>query len=270
MKLMPLAMAAVLSVATASATAAAVQARAIEPIWPRGGIAERKLVGDGESVPENMFVEYANGKWIVWVLSSPVHGQTKALDFFSGTVENVTVKNPGGYADSFVDSRGATHKGTVSQAFYFKDPRPGGAIGSDVHVNVSSIDFGSGVPCEPELEVSERLSRDLKSVVWRKVILYPEPATSACPAGTWGSLIGTGMELRDGTMLIAAGNYVFRVGVDDLMPAGHAPHLHVVNESDVKRVIDLARGETVKDGSALLTERLRLSHTTASDYTEDR
>jgi hypothetical protein len=281
MKLMPLSVAATLSIGAAGAMAMADiparlesavnhhQSQTPGPTWPNSGVAERELVGGDDAWPENMFVEHANGRWTVWVLASPAHGQTKALDFFSGRVENVTVRNPGDYADAFVDSHGIEHKGTFHPVFNFKGPKPGGAIGK-VHVNVSSLKFDRGIACAPDIEVSERLSDDFESSIWRKVILYPDPYASNCPSVPWGSLIGTGLELRDGTMLVAAGKYVFRVGTEDLTPVGHAPNLHVVDESDIKRVIENAQGKDIKDGNAYLTEQLRLHTVAETEHTKDR
>jgi len=227
------------------------------PVWPSNGVAEREL-GDGkESWPENMFVEHSKGRWIVWVLLSPVRGQARAMDFFSGEVQDVTVKEPGGYNDSFVDSNGVAHTSSDEIAFYYKDPRPGGAIGS-VQVNVNSLRFDRAIPCRPRLHVSQRMSDDGMTVTWRKVLLYGDPASSTCPARTWSSLIGTGLELRDGTMLITGGKYVFRLREDDLSPVGRAPHLHVVDEADVKRIIDKAEGSGIRDANTFLAEQLRL------------
>jgi hypothetical protein len=220
-----------------------------------------------------MFVEDANGKRIAWVLASPGHGHTKALDFFSGRIENVTVQHLGGYADAFVDSLGITHRGTSHPVLYSKDPRPDGAIGNNVHVNVSSIQFNNNASCKPELNVSERSADDFKSTIWRKVLLYPGSSASGCPSAPWDSIVGTGMDLGDGTMLLAAGHFVFRVSVDDLSPVGASPDLHVVDESDVKRVIEGANGKKIEDGSAYLTESLglnrpKLSHASSPQKSE--
>jgi hypothetical protein len=251
-------------IAAALSMASAPAGSSTGPAWPNTGIAERQLVGSGDAWPESMFVEHTNGKRIAWVLASPGHGHTKALDFFSGRIENVTVQNPGGYADAFVDSLGITHRGTLHPVSYFKDPRPDGAIGHNVHVNVSSLQFGNSVSCKPELNVSERLSDDFQSTIWRKVLLYPGSSASGCPSVPWDSIIGTGMGLGDGTMLVPAGHYVFRVSVDDLSPVGVAPDLHVVDESDLKKVIERAKGKKIEDGSAYLTESLSLNQAALS------
>jgi hypothetical protein len=281
MKLMPLRAVALLSIAAAGSIAATERsvgadgpgaphfAVAAGPIWPSTGVAERELVGDNDSWPENMFVEHSHGKWTIWVLASPAHGQTKAMDFFSGEVQNVTVQSPGDYTDAFIDAHGVTHERAIRPAFPFKDPRPGGAMGNNVHVNVSLIEFDSSVGCGLSLDVSERLSGDFDSSVWRKVILYPEPRSSQYPRGNWESMIGTGLDLLDGTMLMAAGNYVFRVSVDDLAPVGSAPHLHVLEEADVRRVVDQAKGRKIEDCSAYLTEQLGLDRTTPHAITKD-
>ncbi len=67
------------------------------------------------------------------------------------------------------------------------------------------------------------------------------------------------MDLHDGTMLVTGGRYVFRVREEDLTPVGHALHLHVVNEADVKRVIDKAEAGDIDDAHGLLTDELHLN-----------
>ncbi|WP_429200087.1 hypothetical protein [Luteibacter sp. W1I16] len=227
------------------------------PVWPTNGIAEREF-GDGKKTwPENMFVEHSRGRWIAWVLVSPERGQAKALDFFSGEVQDVKVKKPGGYNDSFVDEKGATHVSNSVFDFHYKDPRPGGAIG-DVQINEDSLQFDELILYAPILDVSQRVSPDDDMVIWRKVPLYCDSFSSGGSCIGWASLIGTAMDLRDGTMLIAGGKYVFRVRQDDLAPVGRAPHFHVVDEADVQRVIDKAEGSGIKDAHEFLIEQLHL------------
>lgn len=226
------------------------------PRWPSNGIAEREL-GDGqETWPENMFVEYSKGRLIAWVIVSPNRGQAKALDFFSGEVQDVEVKNPGEYNDSFVDSEGKVHASTDD--FYYKDPRPGGSIGNYVQINEGSLQFDDRIPYKLWLNVSQRVASDYETVIWRKVPLYCESFSSGNQCRNWASMIGTGLELRDGTMLIVGGKYVFRVRADDLTPVGHAPNLHVRDEADVKRVIDKANRSGIRNAHVFLTEELHL------------
>lgn len=236
-----------------------------EPHWPDNGIAEREL-GDGENTyPENMFVEYANGQWHAWVIMTNLQGPTRALDFFSGEVlENVKVKEPGEYNDWFVDAHGIKHSYNTGVTFDYKDPRPGGALGDDsgvVQFNKDTFRFsdGSSACGLLNLEVTRRVALDYETVIWNKVPLYRNDwLPTICAGGTWGSLIGTALDLRDGTMLIAAGKYIFRVRLADMTPVGAAPHLHVVDEADLKRVFEGAKGKEVKDADAYLTEQLNL------------
>jgi hypothetical protein len=275
MKLNHLAMAAALSAAVVGSPAAygsgndadnmsapshdAHHAQVRAPEWPNNGIAEREL-GDGEDTwPENMFVEHEDGRWIVWVLMSPVHGPAKAIDFFSGEVVSAKVKKPGEYNDSFVDAQGITHKSVVHPAFSFKDPRPGGGLG-DIDFSGDTLTFGADVPCAPfDLKVSRRMASDDETAAWSKVPLYKtNPWPEACPGGVWDSFVSTALDLRDGTMLITAGKYIFRVRQADMSPVGEAPHLNVVDEVDVRRVMEQAAGGDIKDVCAHLTAQLHL------------
>jgi hypothetical protein len=235
-------------------------AQAREPHWPDNGIAEREL-GDGENTyPENMFVEYANGQWHAWVIMTNLQGPTKALDFFSGEVlENVTVKNPGDYNDSFVDAHGVTHKTVIHPAFDYKDPRPGGGLGG-IAFDGETLKLEGKFRCGAlYLDVSQRIAGDSDKVLWSKVPLYRNAAPSAdCPAGMWDSLVNTALDLRDGTMLITGDKYIFRVRLSDMTPVGAAPHYRVVEATDVQRVIEQAKGKDIKDASAYLIKQLHL------------
>lgn len=277
MKLSHVAMAAALSVATvgslnaygsgsdsdqtktAASTHDTPSTQVHEPHWPDNGIAEREL-GDGDNTyPENMFVEYSKGQWHAWVILTNLHGSAKALDFFSGNVVSAKVKNPGGYNDSFVDEHGITHKDVGDPVFDYKDPRPGGGLGG-IDFSADWLRFEAKVACAPlYLNVSRRMASDDNVILWSKVPLYKTyEGSKSCPEGVWNSLVNTALDLRDGTLLITGGKYIFRIRQSDMTPAGEAPHLRVVDEGDVKRVIEQAKGKDVKDASAYLTEQLDL------------
>ncbi|WP_429200088.1 hypothetical protein [Luteibacter sp. W1I16] len=227
------------------------------PVWPSNGVAEREL-GDGkESWPENMFVEHSNGRWIVWVLLSSNSDKSKAMDFFSGEIRDVKIKKFGGYIDSFVDSEGESHVSDSLLDFRCKEIGPGGTIGSVVF-NVSTLRFNREFAYAPILEVSQRISPDGKAVVWRKVPLFND-SPSDSPYSEWASFISRGMDLHDGTMLVTGGRYVFRVREDDLTPVGHASHLHVVEEDQVKRIIDKSEKSDIDDAHGFLTDELHLN-----------
>lgn len=228
-----------------------------EPVWPNNGVAEREL-GDGkESWPENMFVEHSDARWIVWVLLSSESGRSKAMDFFSGEIQDVKINKSDGDNDSFVDSRGTTHMSDGLLGFRCKEIGPGGVIGN-VTFNESSLRFNREIAYAPILEVSQRISPDGKTIIWRKVPLFEE-SPSDSPYSEWSSFMSRGMDLHDGTMLVTGGRYVFRVREEDLTPVGHALHLHVVNEADVKRVIDKAEAGDIDDAHGLLTDELHLN-----------
>ncbi|MGF6712725.1 hypothetical protein QFZ41_003689 [Luteibacter sp. W1I16] len=184
------------------------------PRWPSNGIAEREL-GDGqETWPGNMFVEYSKGRLIAWVIASPSHGQAKAIDFFSGEVQDVKVKNPGGYNDSFVDAKDATHRRNTSIDLDSMDSHSGGI--DTIRFDDGPLKFDQRIPYKPMLEVVQKLSPD-ETVIWRKVPLYCDSYSSDGSCRIWSSYIDTAMNLQDGTMLIAAGKYVIRVRKEDLM-----------------------------------------------------
>ncbi|HEY4294131.1 hypothetical protein [Luteibacter sp.] len=220
-----------------------------EPVWPSNGIAERQLGNGKETWPENIIVEYTNEAWNVWAIVSPVRGPSNAIEFFSGRVDDVMVTNPGGYNDSFIDSKCIKHSANTDRSFHFKDPRPGGAVGS-IHVNVDVLRFECENLCGPDIYVSE-LHNDSGGVLWRKVPFFLDE-------GELDSMIGTGIDMRDGTVIFIGGKYVFRVRQRDFTPVGGAPHLRVVDERDVIRVIDKANGKDIKDFDAYLTEELHL------------
>lgn len=228
------------------------------PRWPSNGIAERELGDDMDTWPENMFVEFSGGRWTAWVLLSPVRGQAKALDFFSGEVQDVEVKKPGGYNDSFVDAKGSRHASTDRIAFEYMNPGLGGGLGGIAFSN-SSLPVIEASVCGPlYLQASERVSED-GQVFWSKVPLYKtSQRSSSCPGGVWESVINTAIDLRDGTLLVTGGKYVFHIRKVDMSPVGSAPSLHVMAEATVRKVIDRAKGKDIKDASDYLTEELGL------------
>jgi hypothetical protein len=229
------------------------------PIWPNNGTAEREL-GDGEETwPESMFVEHINGRWTVWVLMSPGHGGAKALDFFSGNILSVTVGNPGEYNDAFVDEQGVLHRRANHPSFDYKDPRPGGGV-AGITFSGSAMSFDSPVGCASlYLSAAQRIASDHKTIIWSKVPLYKSNARpESCADGVWDSLVNTALDLRDGTLLITAGKYIFRIHREDMSPVGDAPHLRVVDEADVKRAVELSKELGIRDASSYLTQELEL------------
>jgi len=230
------------------------------PVWPDNGIAEREL-GDGDGTfPQNMFVEYTKGKWHAWVIMVNTQGPAKALDFFSGEVlENVKVESPGGYNDWFIDAQGLKHTDNTDIAFHYKDPRPGGGLGG-ISFDKDTLDSEAKFRCASlSLDVSQRLSEQGDQILWSKVPLYRKADSSPkCPEGVWDSLINTALDLRDGTLLITGGKYIFRVREFDMAPVGSAPHLHVIEASEVRRVLQKASDHDVTDIGIYLTKQLDL------------
>ncbi|SEW13456.1 hypothetical protein [Luteibacter sp. 329MFSha] len=227
-----------------------------EPVWPNNGIAQRE-VGNGEEWAENFIVEHVDGKWTAWAVARPAYGETKgkALDFFTGEVLEVTGELGEQYIDSFVDAKGVEHKDTSDKYFYFKDGRPGGAAGKNIDFSSPTIEVSRGPKQSVWLNTYQRRTEDHSRVIWSKVPMY---RCASCPDDDWASLLSTAIELRDGTMLISAGKYVFRVRTDDLSPVGEAPALHIFEESEVQRAIDDAKALQVQDVLGHVLKALRL------------
>ncbi|MDR6937866.1 hypothetical protein [Luteibacter sp. 3190] len=214
-----------------------------DPVWPDNGVAQREL-GDGTNWLEDLFVEHVGDEWTAWAVMRPPNGQTvgKAIDFFSGKVLDVTGDFDSQYVESFVDSEGVEHKQTLDRVFHFKDPRPGG--------RVLGVDFGASeltVPRgkKPSIDLTTyRRESEGGTVAWSKVPMY---RCVSCPLGCWDAFFGTALDLRDGTMLVTGGRYVFRLRADDFSPVGKAPGLHVFDEAEVQRAIEDAKARQVND-----------------------
>jgi len=82
------------------------------------------------------------------------------------------------------------------------------------------------------------------AIIWSKIPLYH---CVACTDIAWWASLSTAIDLRDGTMLVSGGKYVFRLRADDFTPVGKAPALHVLDEADVKRAIADAEARKVDD-----------------------
>lgn len=224
------------------------------PVWPDNGIAQREL-GDGEDSPDSLFVEYVGDKWIAWALIATKDGPTKAINFFTGEIIDVTVKMQLAYTGSFTDSRGVTHTTARHRGFHYKDPRPGGVLG-DIRFAHRNVDRPENIRSGPIwFDTYQRMSDDDTRVIWSKVPFYE---SNDFGRRGWDTLFGTALDLNDGTMLVSAGKYVFRLRQDDLTPVGSAPALHIVDESELLRVLDEAKGRVVEDGDTWLTEKLNL------------
>jgi len=227
-----------------------------EPVWPDNGIAQRE-VGNGEEWPENFFVEHVEGKWTAWAVARPPHGETKgkALNFFTGEVLDVTGDFDAQYIGSFIDENGVEHHDTSDKTFYFKDGRPGGAAGENIDFSSPELTIPRGDKHPIWLETYQRKNHDHTKVIWSKVPMY---RCASCSMDDWESFFSTAIELGDGTMLVSARKYVFRLRTDDFSPVGRADALHIFDESDVKRAIDGANARQVDDvfGDVLKTLHL--------------
>ncbi|WP_139206638.1 hypothetical protein [Luteibacter sp. UNCMF331Sha3.1] len=223
------------------------------PVWPDNGIAQRELGDDGWL--ESLFVEHVDGKWIAWAIMVPPHAQAKAINFFTGEVIDVTVKMQLTYTGSFIDANGVKHEETLHSGFHYKDPRPGGILGN-IRFAHRSVDRPENMSFGPIwFDTYQRMSDDDASVIWSKVPLYE---SNNFGRKGWDTLFGTALDLNDGTMLVSAGKYIFRLHQDDFTPVGSAPALHIVDESELLRALDEAKGQAIEDGDAWLTDKLKL------------
>lgn len=226
-----------------------------EPVWPDNGIAQRE-VGDGTNWLEDLFVEHVDGKWIAWAVMRPPNGETKgkALNFFTGEVLEVTGDFDGQYVESFIDAKGIEHRDTSDLVFHFKDPRPGGGLG-EIDFSAPYLEISRGSIPSIDLRTYRREAKGNGTVIWSKVPMY---RCARCPDDDWDAFFSTALDLRDGTMLVSGGKYVFRLRMDDFSPVGKAPALHIFEEVDVQRAIDDAKARQVDDvfGDVLKTLHL--------------
>jgi hypothetical protein len=245
-----------LSVFLFSACTAATSKRAM-PVWPNNGIAQRDFYGS------EMFVEKDEGKWRAWILSDTDKEYDEALDFFSGESYRVTLKyyENGYLSDEFIDQKGREHKVAKDTVhLHFDDPRPGGGVGT-VSFSGDELYFGKrNSYCSPELTIVMGVDPESpsKKKLWRKIPLYRDKAAKNCPSGRWMSLIGTSLDLGDGTFLATTEFNVFRLRMSDLSPVGVAPDLHVVDAEKVEAIIKSAEGKAIEDPNAYLSSQLDL------------
>jgi hypothetical protein len=215
--------------------------------WPRIDTAQRLFSG------EEMFVEKTSTGHVAWVLSMPGSSSAQALDFFGG--RTIPIK-PSFYPDGrskseFRDANGKLHRITTDEDYRFNGPAPGGTVivgdildGDFIDLSSESIWFHSpelNFHCVFGLDVTSRFkeAKSNRVVIWRKIPLYREVPSKACPHGAFQSLIGTALDLRDGTILVTTTtSLVFRLNKHDLSPAGDAPGLRIV---DAEKIEALAR-----------------------------
>lgn len=230
-----------------------------ESTWPSASTAERIFTDGNGSYPENMFVEEVDGRLRAWVLLSSKGAQTKALDFFSGTVFDVQRKAPGGHDYTFVDKNGVTHKGSESLGFFYSEAYRNRQV-NGLWLDGAVLDVGDVSPCLPiEFQVIRRRNKGGKTPLWSKVPLYSTSVPDTqCPDGIWDSEINTTLDLADGTMLITAGDYIFRVRQSDMSPVGDAPHLRVIEAGMLERAVRDLDGKQVRDATAFFSEKLGL------------
>jgi hypothetical protein len=211
--------------------------------WPRIDTAQRLFSG------EEMFVEKTSTGLVAWVLSMPGNSPAQALDFFSG--RTIPIK-PSFYPDGrskseFRDANGKRHRITTDEDYRFNGPSPGGTViigdildGDFIDLSSESIWFHSpevNFHCVFGLDVTSRFkeAKSNRVVMWRKIPLYREAPSKTCPGGVFKSLIGTALDLRDGTMLVTTTtSLVFRLNKNDLSPAGDAPGLRVVDAEKIE------------------------------------
>ncbi len=234
------------------------------PVWPANGVAQREFTG------EQMFVEEKDGRKIAWVLSATGSDKEEALDFFSGDVipAKAVYSRDGHPEPEFVGLDGKRHRQMAGTAFRFKDPRPGGAMPIGDPDDAGYIVFSSETlrftgmrrGCLPDFVVVSRIrgAGSTPETLWKKVPLYREAPSAACPEGRWNALIHTVMDLDDGTMLVTTTTALTaRLQQDDLNPASDTPDLEIVAAETVKSLIAEVAAQPANTRERFAQEALR-------------
>ncbi len=243
-------------------TIVALSNNAQKPVWPAFTVAQRAFAG------EQMFVEDNDGRWAAWVISAPEAGHSEALEFFSGERMSVVIEQGPGKTFMFTDKKGRTHTWNSGSSFLTDDA--GGDNGGAMYFGDENnfLDFRDSIyadglqgDCPLELTVvSHRLSNtDASSQTnraWTKIPMYLEPPSKDCPKGRWVSDIRSALNLRDGTFLLALGEYVFRLRMSDLSPAGEARVLRIASAQQVRSAVDQVRAKKIEDPNAYLSSTL--------------
>ncbi len=232
------------------------------PGWPRTDVAERRFSAD------RMFIEREGRAWQAWAVSSPDGGRVRAIGFFTGAVieGRLDVDDTPSRHYVLTDDAGKPHRWLADASF---QPRPDPGDGNGAmyfgHGDIA-LDFGDTVfasdsqgLCPLELHVIARQpgkDRADMSSAWAKVAMYHAPPDSDCPSGEWVSEVRSALDLRDGTFLAAIGDYIYRLRMADLSPAGQAPSLRVIDASAASDIAKRIVAERVDDPNKYLTDAL--------------
>jgi hypothetical protein len=238
----------------------------VKPMWPDNGIAQRRFKDGGV-----MFVEDDHGTRRAWVLSNfgrridTEHGWAEALDFFSGKVMKVKVglTEDGHESRVFTAPDGTFHFDGADQRFRFS--------GVDMMRSLPGLDFNGGAinmvgkvnGCFLHLDATAStknwITGQVPTAVWRKYPIYHlDTGSRGCPSGFLHSMIGTALDLGDGTFLASEGCFVFRLRRSDLSPVGAAPALRVVDANGIDAAFAKLRGKTIDNPTGYLIKALHL------------
>lgn len=184
--------------------------------WPKLSTAQRQFLG------EQMFIDYNEGKWGAWVVSTPIGSRAEAMNFFTDERVEVTFETIESIPKTFMitDKRGRSWKWEAGSSFLIYDPHYNNSGAMYFGDDRSFIDFRDSLyfggiqgRCPLELRIVSRTpkGRETKqNASWSKVPMYLDSVSEDCPNGEWVSSIGSALDLRDGTMLITLGEYVVR------------------------------------------------------------
>lgn len=244
-----------LSTSASAVTPVKARSSAPHPVWPDNGVAQRRFPG-----AFNMFVENDHGKWHAWVMSGLGAHDAKALDFFSGEVMKVTAQLDEDTQQqdfSFTDATGHDHfpGGTKFEVESQRD-LPDGLASSrqDFSLDATGCPEGFGA-----IDGGEATWNSAPN--WSKIPIYrigPARGMSGCPNGAYLSGFDSTLALGDGTFLIKMGCWIFRLRISDLLPAGSAPGLRIVDAAAMRKIIDQAKGMHLKDATTYLNHALHL------------
>lgn len=240
-----------------------------QPQWPKTEVAQRAFCGN------KIFAERRNGKNYAWVLpdirDKKKQGNVEIMEFFSNKrVRGRIFEYPEGWYNlehKFLEKNGAWHRRNISLEYEgnrsyagieWVNNRSGNGkrivfFQDDIPKNFSVNDF-----CSPLLHITSTANEQDGKILLSKVLMHRLFPYKRCPQGRWVSGVSGGMPLGDGTMLVTADQWVFRLNQNDLTPAGHAPALVVLDADEAKAVFNEAGRLKIQDVDEYFSKKFNI------------